>query len=75
MGAGLKRAFAATKATRVQAVWCVKHRDGWCATKSGRRYAEGITNAPTKCKHYVTLPCGYERRVPTCVECIEAMKG
>ena len=73
MGAGLRRAFAATKATRLAPVWCVKHRDGWCATKDGKPHDEDGWNIPTKCGQYVVGPIGSEKRIPTCVECIEKL--
>lgn len=77
MGAGLRRlrrAYAAAKATRLGDVWCVQHREGWCATATGKQHREDATNVRTRCLQYVVLPMGSERRVPTCVECIEAMK-
>lgn len=58
-----------------QTPWCVGwlRRDGsrvigveWCATKTGKRFDEGENNVPTRCAHFVTLPCGMERREPTC---------
>jgi hypothetical protein len=75
VGTGLRRASAAAKATRVRAVWCVRHRDGWCATKTGKPHQEDATSVPTRCGHHVVLPMGSTRHVPTCVECIETMKG
>lgn len=50
-------------------VWCVKHRDGWCAAKPNRTFGEDAENVATKCNHYVTFPLGCEKREPTCDEC------
>jgi hypothetical protein len=74
MGDGLRRAFAAAKATRIVPVWCVKHRNGWCATATGKSYTPDAVNVRTLCKHSVCLPGGAAIRIPTCVECIEAIQ-
>lgn len=56
-------------------VWCVRHRDGWCAaSRQSRKPAEGTNSVPTKCKHFVILPGGIDRRVPTCEECLEVLR-
>jgi len=48
-------------------VVCVRHRDGWCATRRNHlRYADSV---PTICGYTVTLPWGLERRKPDCEEC------
>ena len=49
-------------------VICVRHRDGWCATKRkvSLRYAESV---PTLCGMHVTAPFGFEWRYPDCPEC------
>jgi hypothetical protein len=54
--------------------WCVKSRDGWCATKVNRQPPEGATSVATLCQHFVVLPGGYERREPTCRDCIKVMR-
>ncbi len=71
MGGGLMRASAHAKRTRGdwRERWCVRHRDGWCATKTGKPHKESATNVYTRCGHVVILPMGSEKRVPTCVEC------
>jgi hypothetical protein len=51
-------------------VWCVRHKDGWCATKRNRKPGEGRDSVETRCNHFVTLPWGYEQREPTCEECL-----
>lgn len=62
--------------------WCVKHlerdHDGavrwewWCRLahqpKTQPRYSD---TKKTACGYVVTLPCGFERRRPTCTECLE----
>lgn len=53
----------------MSAVWCVRHRDGWCATKDGRKHDDAENNVATKCEHFVVLPWGAEKREPTCNEC------
>lgn len=50
-------------------VWCVQHRDGWCATFGGRRPTEAQTTVETRCRHFVILPYGFERRQPDCDDC------
>lgn len=57
-----------------EAVWCVKHSDGWCATRSGRQYREGECNIRTKCKLFITCYLGCEKRRPTCPQCLTALK-
>ena len=52
-------------------VWCVRHRDGWCACESEPK--EGETNVPTKCDHFIWLPMGFEKREPTCPDCLKAL--
>jgi len=48
---------------------CVKHSEGWCACR-GLRYRD---NAQTLCKHFVIAPLGFERREPTCPECLNVL--
>ena len=50
-------------------VWCVEHRDGWCAANPNRRFPDGALNVWTKCGHVVTLPYGCEKREPDCEDC------
>jgi hypothetical protein len=52
--------------------WCVKHRDGWCACKVNAKPAEDSISVETACDHYVTLPYGFQKRKPTCPDCISA---
>ena len=56
---------------------CVRHRDGWCATRRKRLPTDNeVTDAqPTLCKHYVVAPWGYEFRRPTCPECLAILKA
>jgi hypothetical protein len=51
-------------------VWCVKAKDGvWCAVAGGLKPAEDASNVPTRCRMFVVLPWGSEKRVPTCPAC------
>lgn len=50
-------------------VWCVRHRDGWCAVDGDYEPAEGSWSVPTVCGYGVTLPYGYQHREPTCPDC------
>ena len=51
---------------------CVRHRDGWCATrKTTLAYADSIK---TLCGWVVILPHGIERRLPDCPECKAKLK-
>ncbi len=50
-------------------VWCVQHRDGWCATYGGRRPDPKALNDRTRCGHFVIARVGSERREPDCIEC------
>jgi len=57
---------------------CVRHREGWCATRRKRIPDENDraagTGAATLCRYVVVLPWGYERRTPTCAACLLRMK-
>lgn len=50
-------------------VWCVEHKDGWCAIKLNYKPPEDANNVPTRCNHFVVLPTGFAKRQPTCDEC------
>ena len=65
--------------------WCVAwinrmvdpdhpRRMQWCATFRGHRHSEDADNVKTACGHFVILPCGGERRVPTCLDCKERVE-
>ena len=55
---------------RTKKVWCVKDRNGWwCAAKDGEKPVEGVTSAETKCGMFVILPCGIDKRQPSCDGC------
>jgi hypothetical protein len=53
-------------------VWCVRHQDGWCACESEPK--EGENNVPTLCDHFIWLPGGFEKREPTCPECLKVLQ-
>jgi hypothetical protein len=55
--------------------WCVRHTTGWCACEVDRRPPESVDSVPTLCGFHVTLPLSFSRKVPTCKDCIGAMKG
>lgn len=44
----------------------------WCAATNKRPNAN---RARTWCGYWVTLPCGFERRWPTCPECLAITGG
>jgi hypothetical protein len=56
------------------AVWCVKHRDGYCAIRTGKPFKEGKDQVFTKCQHWIIFPWGCEEREPTCLECLEILE-
>lgn len=53
---------------------CVKHRTGWCATRRHNLPMDTVDNQSTLCRHYVTLPWGFERRRPTCPDCLKVLE-
>ncbi|HJU06580.1 MAG TPA: hypothetical protein VJ692_15640 [Nitrospiraceae bacterium] len=55
-------------------VWCVKHRSGWCASKTNRPWDERSFSVPTACGYFITLPLGKSFRDPTCLECLEVLE-
>jgi hypothetical protein len=66
-------------------VWCVKWRrmsfrtgeivEGWCAVKGNRQPKESeVDRVPTECNHVITFAGRFERRKPTCPECLGALK-
>lgn len=50
-------------------VWCVRHRDGWCAAKANKKPREGVNSVATLCGFHVVLPWGFSEREPTCDLC------
>ena len=56
-------------------VWCVKHRDGWCAAKHNHQWDERLFNVPTKCGYFITLPLGSKKGEPTCPECLDILEN
>ena len=55
-------------------MWCIEHRDGWCAVKGNYKPEETVDNVPTVCDYYVVLPFGIKYRTPTCMECKSKIK-
>lgn len=58
-------------------VWCVQHRDGWCATANGGRARpdHSATSDETACGFFITLRWGQEKRMPDCATCLRALRG
>lgn len=54
-------------------VWCVFHREGSCATKSGNRPAKAIVSEETLCGYVVTLPYKGQYGRPGCPECLKIL--
>ena len=54
--------------------WLVRHRDGWCATKNGKRFRDDAWSVDTKCAHVVTLPSGMKRGIPDCPDCRSVLR-
>lgn len=63
-----------SEAVTLEPVWCIQHRDGWCARKHNKRYRSGAS-VPTLCDHFVTFPMGCEKRLPDCPECLAVMEA
>lgn len=53
-------------------VWCVQHRDGWCACARNRKPRDTSDAVRTRCKHVVMFPHGSALRQPTCPDCYGA---
>lgn len=53
--------------------WCAKHKEGWCAVVPDRAPAEGSDGVPTLCEYVVNFPGGYDRREPTCADCLNVI--
>lgn len=59
----------------MNAVWCVQHRDGWCATRSGAKPSADAWKDATACGCWVTMRMGSEIREPDCEECHAALSA
>lgn len=55
-------------------VWCVRNRDGWCATRMDTLPEAGVGFTRTECNRTVSVPCDIAYREPTCEACKEAME-
>ena len=55
-------------------VWSVRHRTGWCATRTGRQHNEEAFSVKTLCGYTIALPWGSEKRVPDCPDCLAFMR-
>ncbi len=54
-------------------VWCVRHREGWCAV-ANNQWPDDDLNTPTKCDHVIVLHYGIEKRLPTCPDCLRLIE-
>lgn len=54
-------------------VWCVRHRDGWCATATGKKARDSALSVKTKCGNSVILHWGSQERQPNCPECLSEL--
>lgn len=76
MGNPRPKASGRSAPLRLKRVWCVSHRDGWCAMKTqpvGQpQYRD---HKPTLCGMVVTLPWGFSRMIPSCEECRTKLRG
>jgi hypothetical protein len=55
-------------------VWLVEHREGSCATKSGKQHRDSATNVRTLCGGVVVLPGGSRQGEPECPDCRAALR-
>ncbi len=55
--------------------WLVLHRDGACATASGRQVKDDTLSEKTLCGYFVTLPSGTQKAEPDCPECLAILRG
>jgi hypothetical protein len=61
---------------KIKKVWCVMWGDGeWCACLENKKPSEGDNNVHTLCNYFIWFPLGFKKRIPTCRECLDAMKG
>jgi len=56
--------------------WCVAWKSDresndihWCAVKGRKKPNADDFSVETRCKHFIVLPLGLEKRQPTCPEC------
>ena len=63
------RAYRRATSEEMGVVWCVRHREGWCAVRGNKQPSDDENNVPTLCGFFVTMPFGIECRVPDCKEC------
>lgn len=60
---------------KVSIAWCVQSQDGWCACQTDKEPEDGLNNVPTVCGYFVVLPWGFDKRIPTCPECLAKMEA
>jgi hypothetical protein len=49
----------------VGSVWCVKHREGWCATLNNVEPNPEAFKDKTACGYYITMRLDEAKRLPT----------
>jgi hypothetical protein len=47
----------------------------WCAAQANEQPNECVNLIPTACGRCVVLPCGFQKRVPTCSDCQRSLSG
>ncbi len=53
--------------------WCIRHKDGYCASKTPSMMPAEEDSMPTLCDHFITLPTGIRKGMPTCAECLKIL--
>jgi hypothetical protein len=48
----------------VKMVWCVRHKDGYCASKTPDREPAYDDSMATLCDHFITMPGGVRKGMP-----------
>lgn len=72
-GHGLLRDQGPVEELMGKMVWCIRHKDGYCASKTPSTMPEEADSLPTLCDHFITLPTGIRRGMPTCGECLKIL--
>jgi hypothetical protein len=54
-------------------VWCIRHKNGYCASNTPDQEPVYKDSMATLCSHFITLPTGIRKGMPTCAECLKAL--
>jgi len=54
-------------------VWCIRHKGGYCASKTLNEAPDYKDSLPTLCDHFIALPTGIRKGMPTCAECLKVL--